>query len=51
MKFVKNIFLKAKYDRSKFSCVRSSHDVCVRAHAHSLEGTLLVAKIYIYVNF
>jgi len=23
--------------RSKFSCARSSHDLCVRAHAHSLE--------------
>src|SRR6218665_620798 len=28
------------YVRSKFSCVRSSHDLCVRAHARSLEGTL-----------
>jgi len=27
--------------RSKFSCVRSSHDQCV----HSLEGTLLKTKI------
>jgi len=26
--------------RSKFSCVRSSHDMGVHAHAHSLEGTL-----------
>jgi len=26
--------------RSKFSCVRLSHDLCKRAHAHSLEGTL-----------
>ena len=26
---------------SKFSCVRSSHDLCARAHMHSLEGTLL----------
>ena len=30
------------YIRSKFSCVRSSHDLCARAHAHSLEGTLLL---------
>ena len=28
--------------RSNFSCVRSSHDLCARAHAHSLEGTLLM---------
>jgi len=27
--------------RSKFSCVRSSHDLCARAHAHSLEGILV----------
>ena len=26
---------------SKFSCVRSSHDLCERTHVHSLEGTLL----------
>ena len=25
--------------RSKFSCVRSSHNLCARAHAHSFEGT------------
>ena len=24
----------------KFSCERSSHDLCAHAHAHSLEGTL-----------
>jgi len=30
--------------RSKFSCVRSSHDLCAHAHAHSLEGTLLLAE-------
>jgi len=28
------------YVRSKFSSVRSSHDLCARTHAHSLEGTL-----------
>jgi len=28
--------------RSKFSYVRSSHDMCARAHVHSLEGTLLM---------
>ena len=26
--------------RSKFSYVRSSHDLCARAHAHSLAGML-----------
>jgi len=26
--------------RFKFSCVRSSHDLCARVHTHSLEGTL-----------
>jgi len=28
--------------RSKFPCVRSSHGLCARVHAHSLEGTLLI---------
>src|SRR6218665_1218712 len=28
------------YVRTKFSCVRSSHNLCAHAHAHSLEGTL-----------
>ena len=31
--------------RSKFSCVRSSHDMCARAHAHSLEGTFLMTDV------
>ena len=26
--------------RSKFSCVRSSHNLCAPAQAHSLDGTL-----------
>ena len=38
----KNIFGRNIYVRSKFSCVRSSHGLCVRTHAHSLEGTLFV---------
>ena len=29
---------------SRFSCVRSSHGLCARAHAHSLEGTLPTTK-------
>src|SRR6218665_3816505 len=28
--------------RSKFSCVRSSQDLCALTHAHSLEGTVLI---------
>jgi len=40
MKHVQEDFLKEIYVRSKFSCVRSSHKLCARAHAHSLEGTL-----------
>jgi len=31
------------YVNSKFSCVRSSHNLCVHAHAHSLEGALVSA--------
>ena len=27
--------------RSKFSCLRSSCDLCACTHAHSLEGTLI----------
>jgi len=30
----------------KFSCVRSSHDLCERTHAHSLEGTLNMVAFY-----
>jgi len=30
------------YVHSKFSCVRSSHDLCMSAHAYSLEGTMVV---------
>jgi len=37
--FEKNIFGGSFYVRSKFSCVRSSHNL--HAHAHSLEGTLI----------
>src|SRR6218665_3613489 len=36
----KNIFGRNIYVRSKFSCVRSSHDLCARTHAHISEGTL-----------
>ena len=28
--------------RSKFSCVRSAHDLCARAYVHSLEGTFTI---------
>jgi len=30
--------------RSMFSCVRASYDLCARAHAHSLEGTLIASE-------
>src|SRR6218665_1047172 len=41
MKYVQKPFLEGKfYVRSKFSCVRSSRDLCARAHVNSLEGTL-----------
>jgi len=36
----KSIFGRNIYVRSKFSCVHSSHNLCVCAHVHSLEGTL-----------
>src|SRR6218665_2620429 len=31
--------MKKHFLKGKFSCVLSSHDLCVRAHMHSLEGT------------
>jgi len=33
-------FKEKIYVRSKFSFVRSSHDLCARTHARSLKGTL-----------
>jgi len=45
MKYVPKTFLNGNFVvRSEFSCVRSSHDLCARAHAHSLEGTLVVSS-------
>src|SRR6218665_1328804 len=41
VKYVQKI-CKRKFIRSKFSCVRSSDNLCACAHAHSLEGTLVV---------
>src|SRR6218665_1791826 len=40
----KNIIFGGKlfFVRSTFSCVRASYDLCARANAHSLEGTLLI---------
>jgi len=38
----RNIFGRNIYERSKCSCVRSCHDLCAGAHAHSLEGTLYI---------
>src|SRR6218665_591335 len=46
----KNHFLRKIYLCSKFSCVRSSHHLCARAHVHSLEGTLVKTKIKIDSN-
>jgi len=36
----KHIFGMNIYMHSKFSCVRLSHELCMHAHVHSLEGTL-----------
>src|SRR6218665_1335310 len=41
----KNIFGRNIYVHSKFSCVRSSHGLCARAHTHSLEGTLVMIRL------
>jgi len=41
----KHIFGGNSYVRSKFSCVRSSHDLCAHAHANSLEGKLPIIII------
>src|SRR6218665_3803397 len=42
IKYVLKTFLKGNFVvRSEFSCVRSSHDLCACAHAHSLQGTLV----------
>src|SRR6218665_1688821 len=38
----KRIFGGNIYVRLKFSCVRSFLDLCAGAHAHSLEGTLVI---------
>jgi len=40
---VQNTFLEGTFMRApSFFCVRPSHDLRVRTHVHSLEGTLLV---------
>jgi len=42
MKYVQNTFFWVNiHVHSKVSCVRSSHDLCARAHAHTLEGSCL----------
>src|SRR6218665_3351945 len=41
LKYVQTHFLKENLCAPKFYSVRSSHDLCAREHAHSLEGTLL----------
>jgi len=40
----KSIFGGNIYVCSKFSCVRSSHDLCACTHAHDLEGTLVAIQ-------
>ena len=42
------VFGRNIYVRSKFSCVRSSHDLCAHAHAHSLEGRTLVVTQHLF---
>jgi len=49
MKLCANILGRNIYVRFKFSCVRPSHGLCVRAHAHSLEGTLSSVKFSLSV--
>jgi len=41
----KHIFYMEIYVRSKFSSVRSSHDLCAGAHVHSLEGTFMSSPL------
>src|SRR6218665_894657 len=41
-----NLIGRNIYVLSKFSCERSSHNLCARAHAHSLEGTLPVTLLF-----
>src|SRR6218665_2986470 len=40
MKYVQAHFKRKMYVHSKFSCARSSHDLCARLLAHSLKETL-----------
>jgi len=47
---VKNISGRNIYVRSKFSEVRSSHELCALANAYSLEGTLVCRRHVIRVN-
>jgi len=42
----KHAFGKIIFVRSMFSCVRAPNDLCARTHAHSLEGTLLLGKLF-----
>ena len=51
MKYVQTHFLKKIYVCSKYSCVRSSHDLCACAHAHSLEGTLVIVYELLATSF
>src|SRR6218665_3512496 len=46
-----NILGSNIHARFKFSCVRLSHGLCARAHAHSLEGTLILLSMTSSVKF
>jgi len=47
----KHIFGGNIYVRSMFSCMRSSHGLCARAHAHSLEGTLVIGVLCSFLSY
>src|SRR6218665_1987788 len=47
----KSIFGGNIYVRSKFSCVRSYHDLRAGAHLHSLEGTLVPSPVAFCTEF
>jgi len=59
MKYVQTHFWKKHFCALEISCVRSSHDLCARAHAHSLEGTLFtmyttvvcVHSLFCYIRY
>ena len=46
----KHIFGRNIYVHSKFYCEHLSHDLCVHAHVHSLEGTLVKTLVREFVT-